>query len=312
MKDLEKSIKNDPFLKNLLNNTSLPFYIGYFDQKIVIGNKAFEELTGYNTSELKNVKSLNDLTNTEFKQSAEKNIKKLLNTKKSVIYEDQLIRKDGKVVPIQVSSHLFKNEKMGYIYSFVTDISQQKNDYLERRLFLEKIQGERDKLAALVNNIPDEIWFVDKNKNFTLANPTALQEFGLLFNKVDAEEIVEYLEVYNPDGSIRPIDEAPSLRALKGENIRNLEEIIGMPETNEIRYRQVNASPLRDAYSNIIGSVSVVHDITKRKDRENQMLKVLENDQQLSEIFSIQMKKYYQHQKNLKYLMRNSNSSKII
>ena len=225
------------------------------------------------------------MTNTKFEGIVQENIEKLIKTGNSVVYEEELIRKNGKVVPIQVSAHLFKNEaeKFEYIYSFITDLSQKRDEELERNLFLEKIQSERDKLAALVNNIPDEVWFVDKNKKFTLANPAAIQEFGLLSSKTDKGEILEYLEVYNSDGSKRPINEAPPLKALKGDKVRNLEEIILIPSTSEKRYRQVNASPVKDKDDNIIGSVSVVHDITKRKERENRMLRLLESEQQLTE-----------------------------
>ena len=123
-------------------------------------------------------------------------------------------------------------------------------------------------LSALINNIPDEVWFADNNKKFTLANPSALHEFGLYPSNIDVEEMASNLEVYHSDGSPRPIDEAPPLRALKGEIIRNLEEIILVPSRNELRYRQVNASPVKDGDDNIIGSVSVVRDITKSKKTE--------------------------------------------
>jgi PAS domain S-box-containing protein len=285
VKKLEKSIQNDIFLKNLLKNNSIPFYIEHLDQKVVTVNKAFEELTGYTLNELKNINSINDLINTEFKSLKQEKTEKLLNTGKSVPYEVALIRKDGTVVPIQISSHLLKNEeeKLEYIYSFITDLTPQRNDEFKRSLFLDKIKDERDILAVLVNNIPDEVWFADKNKKFTLANPAALQEFGSLSNRIDIEKMGEYLEVYNSDGSIRSINETPSLMALRGEKIRNLEEIIRISATNELRYRQVNASPVKDTQGNIIGAVSVVHDITKRKERENRILKLLESEQQLAE-----------------------------
>ena len=108
MKKLEKSIQNDIFLKNLLKNNSIPFYIEHFDQKVVTVNKAFEELTGYTLNELKNINSINDLINTEFKSLKQEKTEKLLNTGKSVPYEVALMRKDGTVVPIQISSHLLK------------------------------------------------------------------------------------------------------------------------------------------------------------------------------------------------------------
>jgi PAS domain S-box-containing protein len=58
------------------------------------------------------------------------------------------------------------------------------------------------------------------------------------------------------------------LRALKGEIVRDLEEMIRSPASGELRYRQVSSSPVRDTRGAIIGSVSVVRDITERKRAE--------------------------------------------
>jgi len=50
--------------------------------------------------------------------------------------------------------------------------------------------------------------------------------------------------------------------------VRNQEEIIKTPGSGESRYREVNAAPVRDADGRVIGSVSVVRDITSRKRAE--------------------------------------------
>ena len=142
----------------------------------------------------------------------------------------------------------------------------------ETQRLLNAVQHERDRLLALVNSIADEVWFADTEKKFTLANPSALREFGFGFtDEIDVEKLAESLKVYRPDGSPRPIEEAPPLRALQGEVVRNQEEIIRTPASGELRYRQVSAFPVRDATGKIIGSVSVVHDITEAKRMEEEL-----------------------------------------
>ena len=152
----------------------------------------------------------------------------------------------------------------GYLVQ-IQDITQQKKVDDKNKSLLDSVQADRDMLSALINNIPDEVWFADKNKKFTIVNPTALREFGLYSKDIDIEKLASNLEVYRPDGSSRPLDEAPPLRALKGEHIRNMEEIVRNPTSNELRYRQVNASPVKDKNDKIIGAVSVVRDITESK-----------------------------------------------
>jgi PAS domain S-box-containing protein len=156
------------------------------------------------------------------------------------------------------------------------ELSQQNEELAEaaeeNRRLLTAVQEERDKLSALVNSINDEVWFADTQKRFTLANPSALREFGLSSDEeIDVEKLATSLEVYRPDESPRPVEEAPPLRAIQGEVIKDQEEMIRTPATGELRYRQVSAGPVRDATGNIIGSVSVVHDITDYKRMEKDL-----------------------------------------
>jgi signal transduction histidine kinase len=120
----------------------------------------------------------------------------------------------------------------------------------------------------------DEVWFADAQKKFTLANPSALLEFALDSDSdMDIERFSASLEVFRPDGSPRPVEEAPPLRSLKGEVLRNLEETVRVPASGELRHRLVNSSPVKSADGNIIGAVSVVRDITGRKHMEEELRK---------------------------------------
>jgi two-component system, sensor histidine kinase PdtaS len=152
------------------------------------------------------------------------------------------------------------------------DLTALKNAEMETQRLLTEVQEEKDKLSSLIHSISDEVWFADTQKKFTLANPSALREFG--FNAIDGadiESLASSLEVFRPDGTLRPVEEAPPLRALKGEAVRNLEELILTPGREELRYRQVSSNPVRDASGNIIGAVSVVRDITDLKRAEQKL-----------------------------------------
>lgn len=149
------------------------------------------------------------------------------------------------------------------------DITERKAAEEERERLLEEAQAERDRISAIVTSMGDEVWFADNQKRFTLANPAALKEFELPKNKaVDIQKLAASLEVLRPDGCPRPIEEAPPLRALKGEVVINQEEIIRTPASAVLRYRLVSAAPVRDKDGQIVGSVSVVRDITKHKAQE--------------------------------------------
>jgi PAS domain S-box-containing protein len=155
------------------------------------------------------------------------------------------------------------------------DVTERKQTEEKTRELLTAVQLERDRLSALVNSITDEVWFADTQKQFTLANPSALEEFGIgtSLGAIDVEKFAANQEVYRPDGSPRPIEEAPPLRALQGEVLRNQEEIVRSPLRGELRFRQVSSSPVRDTRGHIIGSVSVARDITELKRMEEELRK---------------------------------------
>ena len=128
---------------------------------------------------------------------------------------------------------------------------------------------ENELVTAMLGSITDEVWFADAQKRFTLANAAAFAEFGAASSEgMAVAELAAATEVYRPDLTPRPVEEAPPLRALAGEVVKNQEEVVRTPARAGLRYRLVNAAPVRDASGEIVGAVSVVRDITERKEAE--------------------------------------------
>ena len=151
-----------------------------------------------------------------------------------------------------------------------------KEEIAERTRVEGALQEERDRLAALINSIRDEIWYADTAGRFTLVNPAGSSEFSLGANAIaDVRQLATSLQVLRPDGTPRPVEEAPPLRALQGETVTNQEELARTPATGELRHRQVSAAPVRDGSGNIIGSVSVVRDVTALKQAEEDRERLL-------------------------------------
>ena len=152
------------------------------------------------------------------------------------------------------------------------DISARIRVEAEVKRLLEVNRAEREWLAAVLNSMTEEVYFADPQQRYTYANPAALREFGHDTVKgVDIETIVTRLEVFRPDGTSRPFAEAPPVRALAGEVIRDEEQIVRIPRTGELRHRQVSSAPVYDGGGQIIGSVSVVRDVTDKRLREKEL-----------------------------------------
>jgi PAS domain S-box-containing protein len=158
----------------------------------------------------------------------------------------------------------------GEVVALYEDVTGKKQVEEERQRLFVAVQEEKEKLSVLLSSIADEVWFTDLEHRFTLANPRARQEFQL---KPGEQPSVETLatshEILRQDGTPRPVEEAPPLRALSGEVVRNMVEIVRTPATGELRYRQVSSAPVRDSTGTIIGSISVVRDITEQNRAEH-------------------------------------------
>jgi PAS domain S-box-containing protein len=210
-----------------------------------------------------------DLVHPDFQDIVKQRVQRAYAGERVDLRELKIRRFDGQFADVETAATPITFQGRPAVQVVVRDITERKRAEAETQRLHNIVQSEREKLTALVNSISDEVWFADTQKKFTLANPAALQQFGLdSSEEIDVEKFAASLEVYYADGSPRPIEESPPLRALQGEPIRNLEEIIRTPASGELRYRQVSSSPVRDGSGNIIGSVSVVRDVTERKEAE--------------------------------------------
>lgn len=158
------------------------------------------------------------------------------------------------------------------IVTSAVDISTRLRMESEVRRLLEAHRAEREWLSAVLNSMTEEVYFADLQHRYTYANPAAMREFG--HDKVAGspiEKVVSQIEVLRADGTPRPLSEAPPLRALAGEVVRDEQQIVRNPRTGELRHRQVSAAPVRDSRGQIIGSVSVVRDVTDSRLRQTEL-----------------------------------------
>ena len=236
------------------------------DGTVLYVNQAYTESLGYRADHVIGMKATNIYFNPTDREAMIEHLNRqgFLNN-----YEIKVKRGDGTPFWGSTSVRLANFSGQPAMIAATLDITGLKTAEAEKQKLADSVQAEKDRLAVLVNSIPDEIWFADTNKHFTLANPAALKEFGYAAaGAIDIETMAKNLEVLRPDGTPRPVDEAPPLRALEGITVRNQEEIVRTPATGELRYRQVNAAPMKDNNGNIIGAVSVVRDITEQKKLE--------------------------------------------
>ena len=230
------------------------------DYRYLEANPALEQLVGLSMEEVigKSVKELFGVVEDYWLEILDNVVK----SGKATHYADygQALDKYYEIYAWKIGEN-----KVGVIAS---DITERKKAEGQIQKLLASVQEEKDKLSSLVSSIPDEIWFADAQRNLELVNPSVVRGFGKGLQGKEIGEIAGNSEVYRPDGTPRPVGEAPPLRALKGEIVKNQGEIVRIPATGELRHRQVNSAPLKDTNGNVIGSISTVRDITELKEAE--------------------------------------------
>jgi PAS domain S-box-containing protein len=146
------------------------------------------------------------------------------------------------------------------------DITTRVQAEQETQRLFEHDRAEKEWLAAVLDSMNEEVYFTDTDRKYTYANPAAVREFGHeTIAGIPVEEVISKLEVLRLDGTPRPVEESPPLRALQGEVIRGEEQLVRTPRTGELRTRQVSSAPVRGPDGKIRGAVSVVRDVTEQR-----------------------------------------------
>lgn len=117
--------------------------------KILDFNSAFIQLLGYSAEELR-LKSFIDLTPEKYKELDEVIITQIFEQGFSDIYEKEFIKKDGVLVPVEISGYLSK-DKQGQstgMWEFIRDISERKNSEKKLQRQLMEVTALRDVASA--------------------------------------------------------------------------------------------------------------------------------------------------------------------
>jgi PAS domain S-box-containing protein len=203
----------------------------------------------------------------------------IISERKSLNFSFRIILDDGSELTLDTIAEITHYDENGnplIVTGVNYDITERKKAEEIKQALLEKEEKLTTELSTLIENIVDEVWFFDSQGNIKLANAAA-RKFE---QKVELEsanlldDLITGVEVYDGEGNPRPNEGAPPIRALKGEILTNLEEIVVFPRLGETQYRQVSSAPIKNDANEITGAVSVVRDITEQKKSEENIRKL--------------------------------------
>lgn len=147
------------------------------------------------------------------------------------------------------------------------ELSQRRRAEADQQAAVEALGHERDLLEALMDNVPDGIYFKDRDSRFLRVNRSVANRFGFA-NPADAVGKCDH-DFFQLDSANRARqDELQVMRS--GKPIVSLEEPEVWPD-GSVTWASTTKMPLRDRNGHVIGTFGVSRDITQRKREEEEL-----------------------------------------
>jgi PAS domain S-box-containing protein len=177
-------------------------------------------------------------------------------------FETVRVRKDGSRIDVSLTMSPIRNAA-----GEVVGTANIARDITERKRAEAALMEERHLLRTLLDNLPDVIYFKDRESRFARINKAHANEFGLndpaqAVGKTD----FDFFTAEHAQGAYN--DEQEIIRT--GQPVLGKEEKETWPDGRDT-WVSTTKMPLRDANGNIIGTFGVSRDITERKQAEQEL-----------------------------------------
>lgn len=187
----------------------------------------------------------------------------VLFTQGSITFESIFISKEGKKYPVEINSHLFNINGKKIILGIMKDISIKK-----------ELHETEERYRKLVELLPDAI-HVKQNGNIVFTNEAGAKLYGVKNRK----------ELIGRDDLEFTHTDYKSLSIERGNNIRNQKKRLAAVEQKCVREDgQIIDVEVASTFITFNGEgaiLSVLRDITERKEWENRLEKALEENKKL-------------------------------
>jgi len=243
--------------RTLYEDSTIGIYRTTPDGRIQLANPALIRMLGYSSFDDLSTRSLEEedyepsYSRRQFVDSIERDgeVKGL---------ESAWKRKDGTIFFARESARACRDAHGNTLYYDGTV-----EDITERKRAEEALAQERFLLQAFMNNVPDHVYFKDRDSRLIRINKAQAQAFGMsdpaqAIGKTDFDFFTEQHARQARE------DELAIMRTGQPANKEERETWAGRPDT----WVSTTKAPLRDEEGNVVGTFGISRDITERKQAE--------------------------------------------
>lgn len=263
-------VENEEKFRTIFNNANDAMYLHGITKDGIPGT--FEEVNdiacsilGYSREEL--------IQMTPVDISAEDSAMRMmeqLEQHSSLTFESEFRANDGTLIPVEISSHLFNMGGKKRVLSIARDIRERKKMEAE-------VTHEQELLHKLMNNIPDLIYFKNRESEFTRINKAQADFLGA----GSPEEAIgkSDFDYFSRDFAQKTFEEEQTILKT-GESIINNVEKVSWGDDEDI-WLSTTKVPFWDDDGKITGLVGVTRDLTRRKKAEEELQEALREKETL-------------------------------
>jgi len=260
----EKLRVSEELFRSYLENAPDGVYLSDLEGNFLYGNRKCEEITGYRREELigKNFLELNILPGKSLTKAAQL-LQANIEGKSTGPDEIELTSKEGRIIPVEISTSVVRQMGQGIVLGFVRDISDRKRSE-------ETLRESEEKYRWVLDNMADVITVMDMNLHFTYVSPSVLRMRGYTAEEAVAQTFEQAMTPESLQISANVFEEEMKLEAggmADPDRIR-IVEVEQYRKDGSIVLMENHLSFMRDEAKKAVGIISVSSDVTDRKRAE--------------------------------------------
>ncbi len=286
-KQAERALEeNRQQLANLIDNLPGLVYRCRYDEEytMLYVSESSERILGYEPEKFlteRNPISFEQLIHKPYREPIRQLWDKVLGEKISFEYEYEMDTASGESIWVWERGRGVFDEtgKLLFLEGYIEDVT-------EHKMAEQQLQQERDLMHALMDNIPDTIYFKDLEGRFIRVNYSQARALGLK-HPDDAVGKTDF-DFFDHEHAKKAFDDEQFIYKT-GDGLINEQEHI--QTANGWRWFSASKVPLYDAHGNITGLAGVSRDLTAFKNMEqalrNSEQELLKSNKEKDKLFSV-------------------------